>query len=389
MAKEIKINLIGKRVEKPAIIKKQAAKCIQGRTRISSLSQNLSRQMFDDAPTLYLNPTERMFFSDLVVPGEPVATVLGSGDFAFESAFHGSRDVLTFDINSNQYYAATLKLKGLQNLSYEDFWNFFSNVESSNWFSPEVYKKLKACAEKDQSLYAFFDEVMTQRMKEDRARQAFINRLPFLSYTLSGLSDVLLDQILSSSFPMYEPSAVFRTISGMGGEKDVGTYLEGQETYSQTQEAIKKTNISFVKADLISLKAMLERFGYFKDHKDIQFGAIYLSNVPEFINGDVFARAVEEQLMPLLQSGGTIAYCCQGTSADYLNMGDAPLNNLKSQLAEASPVFQNMAAQQILNSVEGLRLIREKANVELVEVPTLCEGNGISDKDTYVYVKKK
>lgn len=29
------------------------------------------------------------------------------------------------------------------------------------------------------------------------------------------------------------------------------------------------------------------------------------------------------------------------------------------------------------------------SKVELVEYPTLCSGNGISDKDTYVYVKQK
>lgn len=120
-----------------------------------------------------------------------------------------------------------------------------------------------------------------------------------------------------------------------------------------------------------------------------KFQSIYLSNVPEFINGEIFARTVSKQLMPLLNDGGCIAYCCQGTSIDFLNMADGQLNNLKNQLAVASPVFENLVAQQLLNSIEGLRLIKNDFNVDFYEVPTFCEGNGISDKDTYIYVKKR
>lgn len=388
MVKEIKINLIGSKLEKPLAVKKRASRCVQGKFRITSLSDNLSKQMFDDAPTLYLNPTERMILSDVIETSDPVATVLGSGDFAIESSFHGVNEILTFDINSNQYYMAALKLKGLQNLSYQDYWNFFSNIESKMWMSPEQYKKLQAQAENDPSLYAFFDEVMTQRMREDRQRKKMINSNPILGMTLAGEPDIYLDQFLSR-FPGYEPSAVFRTLSGVAGLKDAGTYLESSETYRKAQENIKSSNISFVKSDLIRLKEMLERYEYFAKNPDIRFQTFYLSNVPEFINGSIFADTVREQLMPLLTEKGTIAYCCQGTSEKLLNMPDSSYNNLKGQLVTASPVFQNLAGQQLFNSVEAYRLIKSFASVELVEVPTLCEGNGISDKDTYVYVKKK
>jgi hypothetical protein len=91
----------------------------------------------------------------------------------------------------------------------------------------------------------------------------------------------------------------------------------------------------------------------------------------------------------MLTEQGTVAYCCQGTDVRLLNMPDSTYNNLKGQLVTASPVFQNIVGQQLFNSVEAYRAIREFAQVELVEVPTLCEANGISDKDTYVYIKKK
>ena len=105
MVKEIKINLIGSKLEKPLAVKKRASRCVQGKCRITSLSDNLSKQMFDDAPTLYLNPTEKMILSDVIETSDPVATVLGSGDFAIESSFHNVNEILTFDINSNQYYS--------------------------------------------------------------------------------------------------------------------------------------------------------------------------------------------------------------------------------------------------------------------------------------------
>lgn len=70
-------------------------------------------------------------------------------------------------------------------------------------------------------------------------------------------------------------------------------------------------------------------------------------------------------------------------------MPDSSLDNLRGQLTTASPIFQNLVGQQLFNSVEAYRTIREFAKVELIEVPTLCDGNGICDKDTYVYVKKR
>lgn len=52
MKKEIKINLIGSKIEKPLAVKKRASRCIQGKCKITSLGDNLSKQMFDDAPAL-------------------------------------------------------------------------------------------------------------------------------------------------------------------------------------------------------------------------------------------------------------------------------------------------------------------------------------------------
>ena len=82
-----------------------------------------------------------MFISSLIVSKEACATVLGSGDFVIDASYHGTREILIFDINGNQYYPAALKLKGLQNMSYKEYWDFFSNVNNPDYLSQEKYKE--------------------------------------------------------------------------------------------------------------------------------------------------------------------------------------------------------------------------------------------------------
>lgn len=395
MSREITIEIIGRKINKQKIIRERARECLKGKWKITDLSRDLATQMYDDGPGLYLNPTERFVISDLIVPNEPFATVLGSGDFAIEAAFHGARDILTFDINSNQYYPAALKLKGLQNFSYDDYWNFFSNTDSSAWFSPEKYRELKRLAEQDTALYAFIDEIMKQREEESKVRRSFLNLGAHIlekEYGYKGtkgedINEVLLDYIMTQMG--YEPSTVFRTIAGMEMEKQAGTYVESSLSYQQAQSTIKRARIAFIKADLTRLRTVLMSSAYSKKIGD-GFQSVYLSNIPEFINGEIFGRTVEEQLLPLLKNGGTIAYCCQGTSEKTLNMSQHDLNALRNNLNSMESSFEALQLQQLINSAYGLKMLRgiSGVNVDFREVPTFCDANGLEGKDTFVYVKK-
>lgn len=342
-----------------------------------------------------------MFISDLIVPNEAFATVLGSGDFMIDAAFHGAGEILTFDINRNQYYPAALKLKGLQNMSYEEFWNFFSDTASKDYLSSEKYKALKNRAEFDLKLYAFFDEVMSQCEKDRKNFMLYlkkigldINRLRQMSFLmnmgLEQMSDVELDKALSMIDPRYTPSVTFRTISGLQGMKVSGCYLESESSYQKAQEAIKKANLSFLKTDFLNLGANLELAGYMKNPEYNRFSSIYLSNVPEYVNGEVFVRAVEEQLMPLLQENGVIAYCCQSTSMETLGMSDSELNAIKNK-AKMLPAhdFGKILYHQMINSVEGFRLLSENYALDFMETEALSRGNGFDEKDTYMYIKKR
>lgn len=391
---ERKIIKTNSRKEKEKEIRKQAKKCLSDKVVLTDPTTNLSKQLFEDAPTLYLNPTERMHISNLVVPNSRFLTVLGSGDFAIDASFHGAKEVLAFDINKNQYYPAALKVKGLQNMNYEDYWNFFSNVESPDYLSMDVYNKLKKESDFDKSLYAFFDEVISQKENDRRSLKLFLkkmgldlnmlNQIGLLFGNNSEMNEVELDIALSRMNLGYSGSSVYRTISGLAGFKTKGTYMEDEQSYKETQEKIKATKLSFTKADLARLKSVLESTG----NKE-KFNAIYLSNVPEYINGDVFANIVENQLMPILEDGGVISYCCQSTDIKTLNINETELNELKNNTGVLINGFTNpVSLFQRINSIEALNLLREKYEIELQEEETAAEINGLDSNDSYVYIKK-
>ena len=108
-------------------------------------SVNMCGDLFDSGKVFYLNPTEELRMGDIVKPGRKTATVLGSGDFAMDSIYHGVSDITCFDINKYQYYIAALKLKALQNMSYDEYCNFFSDSRyDSKLLNPIIYDKLKS-----------------------------------------------------------------------------------------------------------------------------------------------------------------------------------------------------------------------------------------------------
>lgn len=401
MSKETIITKLNGKKEKERIIREQAKHCLNDLVTLENPQKDLANQLFEDAPTLYLNPTEKMFISNLIVSKEAFATVLGSGDFVIDASYHGTREILTFDINGNQYYPAALKLKGLQNMSYKEYWNFFSNVNSPDYLSQEKYKELKRKAEQDLKLYAFMDEIISQRRKDQINLKKYLNSLEIdinmlkqigslMGIKTENMGDVALDKAISMITPMYEPSVTFRTISGLQGNKTKQSYLENEVSYQKAQKSIKQTNISFLKANLTKLKETLESSDYTKREEYNRFHSIYLSNIPEYLNGETFANVVEQELIPLLQEDGVIAYCCQSTNAKTLKMDDRGLNELKSNAKilisqESSP----LSIYQMINSIEGFRKISKNHNVDYIETKTLSQFNGLEENDTYVYIRKR
>lgn len=390
---EVRIEKLNTRKEKESVVREQARKCLRDRVKIDDPSNDLSSQLFKDAPTLYLNPTEKMYISKLVVPNSRVLTVLASGDFAIESAFHGAKEIVTFDDNRNQYFPAALKVKGQQSMSYDDNWSFFSDTSSPMYLSEDMFKKLKRQAENDLLLFAFFDEIIKQKKVDKQKMEAELRKtysdVDLLKNMLRKMGldyepgDIEIDKALIEMNRNYSGSLVFRTIAGLRGVKTKGTYLENEASFKASQDRIKNTRILFLKANLTRIKNALEAAKV-----DGKYDVIYLSNIPEYINGDVFANTVKNQLMPLLSDGGTISYCCQSTSAKTLTMSQEELSKLKSRAGILANAPNILALYQIINSVEAYSLLKEDYSIELEEEEALSAANGLEDKDTYVYIRK-
>lgn len=70
-------------------------------------------------------------------------------------------------------------------------------------------------------------------------------------------------------------------IQGEGGEKKPNSYLESEQSYEDTKARLQNSNISYIKSDLLCLRTNLQRI-----KSNLGFDKIYLSNVPEYFNGD-------------------------------------------------------------------------------------------------------
>lgn len=97
-------------------------------------SVNMCGDLFDSGKAFYMNSNEELRMGEFVKPGSKTATVLSSGDFVIDSIYHGVNDITCFDINKYQYYLASLKIKALQNMSYDEYCGFFSDKEKNGRF---------------------------------------------------------------------------------------------------------------------------------------------------------------------------------------------------------------------------------------------------------------
>ena len=402
MTKETKIELIGSgfKRQKPNEIRLDANNCIKGYVDIKGIfdSQNLSEKMFRDAPTLYLNPTEILYLSDIIVPNERFATVLSSGDFAIEGSFHGARDILTFDINKYQYYIAALKLKALQNMSYDDYIAFLGNSRSESYLSSYFFDMLKETSENDYSLYAFISEIIKHHEMEKVYRKFVIfglkGGIPELGPIIAGKGPVEIDYVLSTLFQDYKRSDVFRTISGMDADRLPGSYLENEDSYRNAQESIKETNIKHAKVDLSNLKDYLDKSKYTKDPDFKGFSGIYLSNIPEYINGEKFSDIVKNQLMPLLKDDGVIQYCIQGLDPQLLTeiklLDDVPYSG---EIKDPKTLGEILQYYQTKNATDGLHILKSLYKTDLIAEKSLAHEHNdsfiLSNKDTFVRIRKK
>lgn len=361
---------------------------------------NISKKLFYNKPNIYLNSNENLIMKELISEGDNFLSVLGCGDFALDAVYHGAKEVVTFDINRFQYPMALLRFLALKNLEYDDFWNFFCEPGSYDYLSYSIYEKLRGSNDHN-LLFTFWDYLMKIR-KDEQERiindpnfrkmhdmkdiQNYYNQL--MGNSCGNVSQVKFDRMMSSLNYDYQPSLIFNMLRTYGCKKTEGSYNFSLENYEETREKLKKSKVSFIESDINSLKDKLLLSREFSKYSFDGFKSIYLSNVPEYMSGDNFASAVSEQLIPLLRDDGVIVYCCQGVSEDVLT------KSTKLDILDRKKILPYMLGRrglcmaQEINDIEGFQNIRQLYDVSTVSTDTYVEGNGNSNTDVFVYIKK-
>lgn len=375
-------------------------------------SVNMCGDLFDSGKVFYMNSNEELRMGEFVKPGSKTATVLSSGDFVIDSIYHGVNDITCFDINKYQYYLASLKIKALQNMSYDEYCGFFSDKEKNGRFLDIMtYEKLKKSSSSDFELYTFMDVLINRfnraklKIREEIKNSPLYDLIqdskvlddPVLEKYVEELksdmdnddNNLFLNYIFTKFDKGYNSPEILHLFHSISMVKSPDSYFENEDNYNATRNMIKNSNIKFVSCDISNFKDVLKKKGCL-DSNFKGFQSIYLSNIPAYMRGDYFVNNVINSLMDILTDDGIIVYCCQGVTSEDLKIGKMAvfdiINNPEYSLQDSNP-FNRI---RLVNDVCGYQLLeRKKYDVSLDETSSLSVGNGYRDKDTFVYVKKK
>lgn len=380
-------------------------------------NENLSSAIFTNSPHIYLNPTEVMKIGDFVHEGNDFATVLGSGDFALEAVHSKANSILCFDINKYQFPIILLKTEAMQSLSFEEYYNFFSNEKSDDFLSPKIYMKIKNNARKNSRysyLFNFWDKIFAVREKEivELRKDPLYNLLlkiknnvpletlnpqermlfPELKQMLVNGKQNLLENFSPSQFYILAQilripikSKISDLFQGTSGLNIQSQYLSNSSNYQETKNLLPNSSISYIRSDLAKLKRNIMRVKAFQNGFS-GFDSMYLSNVPEYIDGKSFFEIVSEELMPLMKDNGQIVYCVQATNPEVLKSTKAELEYRKDNLSDCTknPIFE----MQEIFSTEGYQLLKEHFDISMESIDTLSQINGNGEKDLYLTIRK-
>ena len=376
---------------------------------------NICYEMFSDNTQFYMNPTEALRVSHYVNDGDAVATVLSSGDFHLDAIYGGAKNLLTFDISRLQYPISLLKTQSIKVLSYEEFFSFFSDVCSKNYLSPEMYK-LIASRSKNSLLFSFWDKFMQERISEKKrlmndpnyrflsdAKELLeqgvqLDEILLLIKSLIGkdgttaiksFNDIYYNKLMRDTDKTFKPLKTMSSLSGEGGRKTQGSYLESEKSFNTVKERISAVNINFLRTDIAKLKLNLLRTGYINGDFN-GFDLIYLSNIPEFLNGITFAEIVRNQMMPLLKDTGSIIYCCQGIDEYVLKRKDiSDFEKARTSCLSESDISLILNNIMEINDTEAYFILNQLYDLSFDISEKYCEVNGNGKNDIYVKIMKK
>jgi S-adenosylmethionine:diacylglycerol 3-amino-3-carboxypropyl transferase len=233
---------------------------------------NNEKKMTKDAP-MYLWATEMVdgYYSQLDLKDKSVLTITGSGDQVLNALFRQPSEVYGFDINENSLFITELKIKAIQNISYERFLKFFSFEDGS--FEYNTYATFSdtlsiACKN-------YFDIIYSKKPNQSITQSEYFRRREFFTS-----NDIL---------------------------KRINVYLKSADQYNELRDMLLHSSPQLFKGNIISL--------WKNEHiKGKSFDIINLSNVPNYLTGKTFHMTELEVLSlfkvmrTLLNSNGIIIY---------------------------------------------------------------------------------
>lgn len=327
-------------------------------------------QFFIKNPHFYLNTTEEIsdIVGECVSDGSTILTVAGSGDYLLDSVLHGAKEIVTYDINSIQYYVATLKVWAIQVLSYNEYKTFFTDIKSTNYLEPNILKKVIENF-KTENAYPFWKEFLRYRRKELITCQNILSD-PMIGMMMrhmkasEGITDGEMNFALCTEMgpQMFPREFLVSRLIQSHGANDAYGYLKNEENYNLVKSRINDVELSFVTSSINDISKHVE---------GKKFDAIFLSNIPFYLKPEKFVTAIKDELIPLLNPHGKISYIHQGMKIRWFDkkIKDRKYKIAPEQLGKGQTpmyVFNGMGTNSVLDShseliASGLNIIlREK-----------------------------
>jgi len=244
----------------------------------SSVATGFSR--FSKAPE-FTNECLDSIIGTVDHKNKKILGILGSGDYAISALANDCKQFTGVDISIFSCLYTELKIAALRNLNYDEFKKFFcfpSNIKErfDDVFSQKAYDCFKH--DLSQTARTFFDKIIGIHLKN---------------------AENYYEKFLISNY-----IETIKTIS----EIDHVPYLKNEMDYRLAQEKIQNQTMPLL---------LTKDIGEFINSSKEKFDIIYLSNVPDHVEGDHFERGggagkgvdLIQKSHSLLNQGGVTVVC--------------------------------------------------------------------------------
>lgn len=305
------------------------------------------KPFFDKYSPIYTFTTENLdsYLNTLNIQDKSCLTVTSSGDQIINLALLGASKIDCFDTNRIAEYYTRLKLAALQELKYEEFIDYFTNVHAVCPNTKYIFLDNDECF--SYSLYMKFYNFLDEKTR------------------------LFFDSIYS--YFKYDNTSIVNTFYNVSDDraKYNNTYLKNKENYYKARELTKKitdNGINYSTLDIFDITKLSNKYDL-----------VLLSNIYDYLGGkkDIYAKYVLDDVSNIVNPEGNILLHYQYGYRQRKDM------SIRDNLA----IYVNSDDTRYFNISE----IRELSNKEftLIGVPSIYRNNRYLGVEDCAYVYKK